>query len=316
MATTYIVNIVVSKGLLFVKVEFIANNANKGALMSATNYFFKNDEVIDGEYKVKSFFAINDYAQTYRVRNQDFEAKVLKLFLQDATDELAVLARLDNPNVVKLDRVGDVAVNGQSYRYAILDFVNGESLSERVQRDEPLSFIGARNIFYGIINGLIYLRRLHPPVQHNRLLPKYVLLNLASNTSAPVIANYSFSSGKNIHYLDDELYFVGAEAFTGDVLPSSDLYAAGAIYYYLLHGFPPFSNDLQTDIAFSEAIRQKKKMGVEFYEELYESTQYIIAKALHPNPENRYQEPAEIRRDLYKDPHDPSFTELLAALRD
>lgn len=284
--------------------------------MSATNYFFKYDEVIDDEYKVKSFFAINDYAQTYRVRSRDFEAKVLKLFLQDSTDELAVLARLDNPNVVKLDRVGDVVINGQNYRYAILDFVNGETLVERVHREEPLSFIGARNIFYGIINGLIYLRRLHPPVQHNRLLPKYVLLNLASNTSAPVIANYSFSNGKSIHYLDDELYFVGAEAFTGDVLPSSDLYAAGAIYYYLLHGFPPFSKGFVRDIAFADAIHQKKRTSVEFYEELYESTQYIIAKALHPDPDKRYQDPAEIRRDLYKDPHDSCFTELLAALKD
>lgn len=284
--------------------------------MSATNYFFKNDDVIDGEYKVQSFFAINDYAQTYRVRSRDYEAKVLKLFLQDAADELAVLARLDNPNVVKLDRIGDVAIDGQNYRYAILDFVNGESLVERVQRDEPLSFIGARNIFYGIVNGLIYLRRLHPPVQHNRILPKYILLNLASNTSAPVIANYSFSSGKNIHYLDDELYFVGAEAFTGDVLPSSDLYAAGAIYYYLLHGFPPFSKALETEIAFTDALLQKKQAGVEFYEDLYESTQYIITKTMHPNPDKRYQDPAEIRKDLYKDPHDPCFTELLAALKD
>ena len=48
--------------------------------MSATNYFFKEDEIIDGEYKVKSFFAINDYAQTYRVRCGDFEAEVLQHF--------------------------------------------------------------------------------------------------------------------------------------------------------------------------------------------------------------------------------------------
>lgn len=284
--------------------------------MSATNYFFKEDEIIDGEYKVKSFFAINDYAQTYRVRSGDFEAKVLKLFLQDASDELAVLARLNNPNVVKLDRLGEIHINGQSYRYAILDFVNGESLLERVQRDDPLSFIGARSIFLGIINGLIYLRRLHPHVQHNRLLPKYIILNLASNTLAPVLANYSFSSGKNIHYSPDELFFIAAEAFNGELHPSNDLYAAGAIYYYLLHSHPPFSKGLDTDIPFVNALIQKKGVGVEFYEDLYESTQYIIAKAMHPNPEKRYQDPAEIRRDLYKDPHDPCFTTMLEALKD
>ena len=284
--------------------------------MSVSDYFFKADEVIDGKYRVKSFFATNDYAQTYRVRNGDFEAKVLKLFLQDASNELTVLARLDNPNVVKLDHVGEVSIRGQNYRYAILDFVNGESLVERVQRDEPLSFIGARGIFLGIISGLIYLKRLHPPVQHNRILPKYIILNLASNALAPVIANYSFSDGKNIHYFPDELYFVSAEALSGELHPSNDLYAAGAIYYYLLHGHPPFANDLETDILFVDALTHKKQIIVEFHEELYESTKYIITKALHPDPEKRYQDPAEIRRDLYKDPRDPCFISMLEALRD
>lgn len=279
--------------------------------MSAHNYFFKENDIIDDEYKVKSFFAINDYAQTYRVRNNNFEPKVLKLFTEDATDELAVLERLDNPNIVKLDHIGQVSIDGQNYHYTVLDFVNGESLVDRMLRDEPLSFIGAMGIFLGMVSGLIYLKRLHPEVHHNRLLPKYIILNSALNGLTPVLANFSFSSGKNIHYAPDELYFVGAEAFNGEVHRSSDLYAAGAIYYYLLHGHPPFSDGLNTEIPFTEALAQRKQAGIAFHDDLYESTKYIISKCLHPDPEQRYQDPAEIRRDLYKDPHDPIFNSLL-----
>ena len=316
MATTRIIKFHRKQLKSLVKWNLNCDITYKGKAMLTNNYFFKNDEIIGDGYKVKSFFAINDYSQTYRVRSKEFEAKVLKLFLQDASDELAVLARLDNPNIVKLEHIGQVTVNGKEYCYAVLDFVNGESLVERVQRDEPLSFIGARGVFLSIINGLIYLRRLHPQIQHNRLLPKNIILNLASNSLAPVLANFSFSNGKNIHYAPDELYFLGAEAIEGEVHPSSDLYAAGAIYYYLLHNHPPFSKSLNQDIAFAEAIINKKQETVVFYQDLYESTQYIIAKALHPNPEKRYQDPAEIRRDLYKDPHDPSFKAMLEALKD
>ena len=287
--------------------------------MLATSYLFKEDEVIDGEYKVKSFFAANDYSQSYRVRNTDYEAKVLKLFLQDATDELAVLERLDNPNVLRLERVAQVRLDDRNYQYAVLDFVNGDSLVEIIQRDKPLSLIGSRNIFLGIVSGLIYLRRLHPMVYHNRLLPKNIILNLASNALTPVLANFSFSNGKDIHYAADELFFVGPETFSQEIYPSSDLYAAGAIYYYLLHGYPPFAKELNAQkyqsIPFEEALRQRKQEGVPFHQDLYDSTKYIITKAMHPDPEQRYQDPAEIRKDLYKDPHDPVFTTQLEALK-
>ncbi|MDO5666485.1 MAG: hypothetical protein Q4G44_01530 [Alcaligenaceae bacterium] len=287
--------------------------------MSATNYFFKQDEVIDQQFTVKSFFAINDYAQTYRVRNTNFEAKVLKLFLTDAEDELAVLERLDNPNVLKLDEVGEVTVNNTAFRYAVLDFVNGDSLFDRTERKEPLSFIGAYNVFLGIVSGLIYLRRLHPVVYHNRILPKNIILNLASNAMTPVLANFSFSSGNNIQYAADELFFVPPEMFRDEPHPSSDLYTAGAIYYYLLHGYAPFSKDMSQEslqsIPFKDALLQKKQEPVDFHLELYDSTRYIITKAMHPDPAQRYQDPAEIRKDLYKDPRASSFKELLASLK-
>lgn len=287
--------------------------------MSSANYFFKQDEVIDQQFKVKSFFAINDYAQTYRVRNRDFEAKVLKLFLADASDELAVLKRLNNHHVVKLGGVGEVTINSTDYRYAILDFVNGDSIFDKIERQEMLSLIGSYNVFLGIISALIYLRRLHPPVNHYRILPKNIILNLASNAFTPVLANFSFSSGKGIHYTPDELFFVAPEMFQGEPNPSSDLYTAGAIYFYLLHGYAPFSKDLNQEplqsIPFKEALLKKKHEKLNFHLDLYESTRYIISKAMHPDPAQRYQDPAEIRRDLYKDPHDSSFTELLAALK-
>lgn len=287
--------------------------------MSAQSYFFEEDEVIDKQYKVNSFITRNNYAQTYRVRTSNYEAKVLKLFLADASDELAVLQRLDYPNVVKLDRVGELQLNNKTYPYAILDFVDGDSLFDRIQRNEPFSRIGSRSVFLSILRGLIYLRRLHPVVYHNRLMPKNIILNLGSNATTPVLANFSFSSGKAIEYTPDELFFVEPEAFTGEVQANSDLYAAGAIYYYLLHGFPPFSKELNDEstqaIPFVDALTQKKREHVVFHDDLYESTQYIITKALHPDPAKRYQDPAEIRKDLYKDPHDPSFTDLLKAIR-
>ena len=133
--------------LEFVKVKLDLINGQRGNVMRSANYFFKEDELIDQQYKGKSLISINDYAQTYRVRNPAFEAKVLKLFLKEANTELSVLERLDSPHVVKLDSVGQVRVNGSDYPYAILDYVNGDSLFERTERQEMLSFIGAYNVF-------------------------------------------------------------------------------------------------------------------------------------------------------------------------
>lgn len=287
--------------------------------MRSANYFFKEDELIDQQYKVKSLISINDYAQTYRVRNPAFEAKVLKLFLKEANTELSVLERLDSPHVVKLDSVGQVRVNGSNYSYAILDYVNGDSLFERTERQEMLSFIGAYNVFLGIINALIYLRRLHPAVDHYRILPKNIILNLASNAFLPVLANFSSSGAKDIDYTPDEMFFIAPEMLLKQRHESTDLYSAAAIYYYLLHGHAPFSKEMNAPamqaIPFEEALFRQKQSLVDFHVDLYDSTRYIIRKAMHPDPTARYQDPAEIRRDLYKDPHDPCFSEYLAALK-
>lgn len=285
--------------------------------MRQNHYHFDVNELIDDQYTVTSFIATEDYAQTYRVRNPDFQAKVLKLFIGDGSDELAVLSRLDHANVVRLEHSDELELAGQRYRYAILDFVHGESLIERKQREDPLSVIGAKSIFLGIIEGLIYLARIRPSVLHNRLLPQNIILNHASHASIPVIANFSFSGGQPIHYDDKDKYFVAPEAIANDVSVSADIYAAAANCYYLLHDYPPFSAGAGHRPQEESAILQNKQSLVAIDEalELPDSLVYIITKAMHPELDKRYHDPVEVRKDLYMDPSDPSFSERLALLR-
>src|SRR5690606_41491997 len=126
------------------------------------------DQTIDLKYSVSFFLKKGSYAETYRVQNEAKETKFLKLFelaklhrtqFTDTGDilEIEILKQLNHPNLVSFQDCGNSIVDNQKLGYAVLGFISGETLADKMKREERLNPYEAKSIILSVLNGLNYL---------------------------------------------------------------------------------------------------------------------------------------------------------------
>ena len=136
-------------------------------------------------------------------------------------------------------------VESEGYCFVVQERLKGESLRERLDRDEPLDSETACRIVRQIAEALVALRpcrRAHGDIcPHNVWLDEHgcvrLLVEPSEWTSPLSLAAASALDERRLDYLAPEL------AIAGSVLSeSSDLYALGCTLYESLTGRPPFGN--------------------------------------------------------------------------
>ena len=65
--------------------------------------------------------------------------------------------------------VGLILNKREKYAYLILDYVSGETISEKVNRESMINPYEAKDIIIGVLKGLEYLHNLSSPIIHNAL---------------------------------------------------------------------------------------------------------------------------------------------------
>lgn len=264
-------------------------------------------QTIDDKYSVNFFLKKGSYAENYRLQNENKEVKFLKLidyaklhrtqFSDDGNSlELQILQRISHPNIVKYSDGGNVVINNQKYAYAVLDFLSGETLADRLKRDETIRPYEAKNIMVGILNGLRYIH--NSGILHNDITSQNVMLDLSGNTPVAKIIDFGFArflKQPNKDFQTEGLnpFYMADEAFNGVFSVQTDIYAVGALYYHLLMGLPPYFAEISKyksdKINQTEYILEQRNKPLKFSEEIDELTEKIIKKALSPKAENRFK---------------------------
>ena len=142
--------------------------------MSKNNHILSKGQSINENYKVTFFLKKGSYAETYRIKDQAGKTKLLKLFAYSKLNrtqfdangdvlEIQVLKKIKHPNLVKYCDSGELLLDGQKYAYAILDFISGETLADKLKREESINPYEAKDIVSGVLNGLNYLHSLQSP---------------------------------------------------------------------------------------------------------------------------------------------------------
>ena len=95
--------------------------------------------------------------------------------------------------------------------------------------------------------------------------------------------------------------YISPEQARGDehVDVRTDIYSLGATYYHMVTGHTPFenSNPAVTMVAHINEIPPAPKDRIP---DIHNEVNRIILKMMRKNPEDRYQTPTELRRDLEK----------------
>ncbi|MCF6142356.1 AAA family ATPase [Flavobacterium sp. K77] len=269
-------------------------------------------QVIDDKYTITFFLKKGSYAESYRVIDKEKKTKLLKLFsyskltrtqfdINDDVLEIEILKTLKHPNIVNLKDSGNLLLDNQKYAYAILDFISGETLADKMKRDQTFSQDNAKDIILGVANGLNYLHNLENPVIHNDITNLNVMLDMTSQISIPKIIDFGYArylsqSHKTFQKEGLNLFYTANETFNKVFSIQSDIFSIGALYYHLLVGLPPWFIELSRfksdTIKLEDAIlkeREKPLKVIDSDAKIDENTFNIISKALQPNADNRFK---------------------------
>ncbi|KMQ68860.1 endonuclease [Chryseobacterium sp. FH2] len=274
------------------------------------------NQVIDNKYSVSFFLKKGSYAETYRVQNDTKETRFLKLFdysklhrtqFTENGDvlEIEILKQIKHSNLVKYNDSGNIIIDSQKFAYVVLDFISGETLADKMKRENKLSTYESKDIILSVLNGLNYLH--NKQIIHNDITNQNVMLDLSGKVVISKIIDFGYArflQQSNKDFLKDglNLFYTANETFNKVFSFQSDIYSVGALYYYLLTGLPPhfveISKYKSDRIQLEETILEERKKPLKFLDKVDEQTKTIIRKALQPKAENRFKSVKEFIQAL------------------
>ena len=270
---------------------------------------------IKEDYEVLLNVKVNSTAETYRVRGKDKKIYLLKLFKPTKLKrsafnedgellEINFLKSFDHPNVLKYKDSGDLIIEGKKYPFLILQFIPGETLSERIVREPFNSIYDIKLITNGVLEGLKYIHSLDVPIIHNELTPQNIMLDLGGNIPTAKIIDFGFArsfhqSAKSYNKEGLNLNHIASECFNSIYSPQSDIYSVGVLMYQLIYGLPPWFRDIsKIDTErnkLEDLIVKERSKPLDFkdvsdrFVDFNDDIIPIIRMALEEDPDDRFQ---------------------------
>ena len=245
--------------------------------------YLARNEMLDNLVAVKEFFPKDFCGRddtshlTVGTASQKATVELLKSrFLKEARN----LAKLNHQGIV---RINDVFEDNNT-AYYVMEYVEGESLSQLVKRNGALPVETAIDFILKIGEALEYVhsknmthfdvKPANVMVRRDDNMPILIDFGLAKQYDTVGNATSTVMQGVSHGYSAIELYTAGTlETFS----PQTDVYSLAATLYNLLTGqTPPVASDLLND-------------GLKFTNGVTPSLQELISKAMSPNRKTRHQ---------------------------
>ena len=209
--------------------------------------------------------------------------------------EARTVARLRHPNIVAIHAAGEA----DGLLYYVMDYVGGESLRERLNREERLPIEDVRCIIKDVAAALNAAA--DAGVVHRDIKPANVLLDSASGRAMLVdfgIARISGADGGAVItgdglVLGTPTYMSPEQASGQSIDARSDLYALGVMGYEMLAGSPPFEGSYR--VVVSQHLSTKPKPISRLRRDCPPDLAHAVMRALEKPLADRWQNGAEMR---------------------
>ena len=289
--------------------------------MNKPKQILTKGQIIQNKYAVTFFVKKGSYAETYRVKNKDGVTKLLKLFHYSKLNrtqfdangdvlEIELLKQLKHPNLLEYCDNGELLIENQKYAFVILHYISGETLADKMKREQTLNIYEAKDIISGVLNGLNYLHTLENPIIHNDITNLNIMTDLSGKVGVPKIIDFGYArylSQSNKDFLKEGLnpFYQANESFNKVFSIQSDIFSMGALYYHLLFGLPPWFIEISKykadKIKLEDTIIEERKKPLKFNRsnsKVEENTLNIIRTALQPDAENRFKNVQEFMQAI------------------
>jgi len=264
------------------------------------------NRTLDYRYTILERIGGGGMADVYRAHDKLLDrsvaVKVLRSQFTDDEDfvtrfrrEAQAAARLSHPNIVN---IYDVGRDGDSY-YIIMEYISGETLKDRIQRDGSLPVETAVRVALEIAEALEHAHQnniVHCDIKSHNILTtrsgrvKVTDFGIARAVTSATMAQTGTIIG-SVHYFSPE------QAKGGVVSAKSDIYSLGVVLYEMLTGVLPFNGESPIAIALKH-LQDQPQPPRQLNSEIPPLVEAIVLKAMAKNPEQRFFDIGEMIADL------------------
>ncbi|RTL40794.1 MAG: serine/threonine protein kinase [Candidatus Melainabacteria bacterium] len=203
----------------------------------------------ESKYTIEERLSAGGQATAYLARTAENRQVVLKEFIlaiastpgallesaREFETEVSLLSQLNHPGIVKLEDF--FSEDGRVY--VVLEYIQGQTVRQKVQQDGPLSETEAIKITGAVCDVLEYMHKLDPPIVHRDITPENILVLPDGSIKLIDFSLAVKSNGTRTTDSCGKQAFTPPEQFRDEVCPASDIYGLGATIYFMLTGLPP-----------------------------------------------------------------------------
>ncbi len=202
--------------------------------------------------------------------------------------EFKVARDLDHPNIV---RALDFGRDNNQVPYLVMEFVEGESLGQKIERDGPLNENEAIRLIAQIAQGLHKAHKqgiVHRDVKPDNILvtpdgqAKLTDLGLVKEVEADLNLTRTGRGLGTPHFMAPEQFRAAKNAG-----PRADIYSLGATLYMMVTGTLPFASSNGPLDAWMRKINNDLPTPRELMPGLSERLDWAIRRAMSPDQEKR-----------------------------
>lgn len=271
----------------------------------------KND-VVDDRFTVRFYVCGDHLSQRYRVTDSLGSTAFLIIytsakltrndFIGDALLMTKILSLFDHDKIIKLIDSGEFAKNGKKFHYIVTNFISGETLQEKLQRDGTFSQYEAVTIAIDILEALSELHAQPDAIIHNNINPSTIMLDYSSTIEKAVLTSFAYaryitSKSHSVELDGLSPFYIAPELYNGTFTPQSDVFSVGALLYQLIFGIPPWYIEIpkfqHTQEKQMDAIAQQRQKKLTFGlmpddDTIDENLKQTLRSALASNVDDRF----------------------------
>ncbi|HEY2334984.1 MAG TPA: protein kinase [Solirubrobacterales bacterium] len=262
--------------------------------------------VLSGRYRLEAKLGSGGMSTVYLARDQTLDrqvaVKVMHGEMSEQADQLErfrqearSVAKLSHPNVVSVIDAGEDA----GHPYIVFEYVEGETLKQRISRDGALEPQEAIAYAIEIARGLSIAHARN--MVHRDIKPQNILIDAEGRAkltdfgiSRQLEQDGMTATGRVLGTTD---YVAPEQAMGRKVDPRTDVYSLGVVLYEMLVGQVPFAADSQVGVAMKH-VNEELPDVQRRRPEVSAAVALVVERATAKNPAERYQHVGEMIDDL------------------
>lgn len=282
---------------------------------SRLNHDLAHDRAFEHTYEFCEKIAEGGMGVIYKARHRALNMYVAIKMLQvtNATSvsvqrfqqEAQTLAKLNHPNLVRLFELG---VTSYGQPFTVMEFVEGKGLDRMIAEGGRLTLPRALDVFRQVCNGLEYVHArgiLHRDLKPSNIMivetgPDSIQVKLVDFGVAKIMDETAAKSlTQTGEFVGSPLYMSPEQAKGLQLDERSDIYSLGCVMYEMLSGTTPFTARTAVELIMKQVSEQPRNLNVASVGRRYPNAlEALIAKMLAKDPEDRFQNVAELRSAL------------------